>query len=166
VHTRARHVRAAVSAWLLLAVASMASAQAAAQSWLEAALLAHSRLAPKAAARVVPPRPASSSQQLLACLLDERVSHEDRLARIKDMAGADEGCWERVNTLVSSTGVTAGAVTQLVAAGLARGLSPKAIEKVVYRMASSEVDADTALRQAFATMFMACEPLEPGYRSA
>jgi hypothetical protein len=138
---------------LLLVFAALTAAQLKAKSWL------------KEITTPVVPTPMSSSQQLLFSLQDERATHEQRLAKIKDIAGADDLCFQRVNELVSNTGLTAGAVNQLVELGLARGLSPKAIEKVIYKMASSDVDGETALRQAFVTMFMGCSS-GPGYRAS
>mmetsp|Transcript_29182 Transcript_29182/g.69674 ORF Transcript_29182/g.69674 Transcript_29182/m.69674 type:complete len:101 (-) Transcript_29182:112-414(-) len=99
----------------------------------------------------------------MAHLRDDSHSHEDKLSLIRGSSAVDATCAMRMQELTKSSSATAAAVRHLTELGTARGLSSRDIERIVHRLVAADEDAETAMRNAFAAMFMA-EPSR-GFRA-
>ena len=100
---------------------------------------------------------ASPALSLLRCLLDDSHSHEAKFAKLQAVEDElqDSACRARARDLMVSAGISAAAVSCLMAEAARKGLDPAQVDRVARRLVESTEDTEAALQKAFAAIFMA-----------
>jgi len=107
----------------------------------------------------------SPAAELLQCLQNHSQTNEAKLALLQSSRAVDQQCHERMAQVMSSSGLSAAAISCLLEEGARRGVSGHDLERIARRLSSSDVGAEAALRQAFAAIFMSEPACSHGFRA-